>query len=71
MIATKLLEEAQKELIAHATHMEWDSPGDTPEPCGQWCDLCNQHIDDDDHSQGHASTCLIARIDRALNVYVG
>lgn len=54
-----VLPRALEALTHHATHMEYDCPGDAPEPCGQWCNICNQHIDDDDHTDGHASDCII------------
>lgn len=41
-----------------AIRMEYDYPGDTPEPCGLWCDLCRQHVSDDGTS-GHDSNCLL------------
>ncbi len=46
-------------MVQYGTHEEFDSPGDTPESCGWWCDLCKQHIDDADRSQGHAISCVI------------
>jgi hypothetical protein len=54
-----ILQRVARDLIKHGTHMEYDWPGDAPEPCGQWCDICNQHIDDVDHSKGHKADCSI------------
>lgn len=53
------IERALDAMVHYGTHQEYDTPGDTPEPCGQWCDICNQHIDDDDHKLGHSITCPI------------
>ena len=44
------------------THMEYDSPGDGLEACGQWCDICHQHIDDVNHAHGHDIKCVIERL---------
>lgn len=42
-----------------ATHVEYDSPGDMPEPCGVWCDICDREISIDRMS-GHAEDCLLS-----------
>lgn len=48
------------------THMEYDSPGDAMEPCGQWCDICNCHIDDENHADGHDINCVIEKLRAAI-----
>lgn len=53
------LERSMEAMIKWGTHMEYDCPGDTPEPCGQYCDICNRHIDDNDHTLGHELHCPI------------
>jgi hypothetical protein len=60
------LEAARNDLVRHATHMEYDCPSDVPEPCGQWCNICNRHIDDADHTKGHADACTIAKLNDIL-----
>lgn len=49
----------QAKLREKSIHMEWDCPGDTPEPCGLWCELCKEYVDDD-RIAGHKPTCLLA-----------
>ena len=53
------IERSLEAMVLHGTHQEFDCPGDVPEPCGQWCDICKQHIDDDNHVLGHALHCPI------------
>lgn len=60
------LERLFEATVKYGTHMEYDSPGDVPEPCGMWCDICEQHIDDDAPANGHALHCPIEVVGRRL-----
>ena len=53
--------------VKYGPHMEYDSPGDVPEPCGMWCDICNQHVDDDAPANGHKLDCPIDVVGRLLS----
>lgn len=55
----KRVGELRELLVKHAVHEEFDYPGDAPESCGLWCDICNQHVDDDNPAIGHAETCAL------------
>jgi hypothetical protein len=39
--AREWTDRAKVALTKHGTHEEFDFPGDAPESCGWWCDLCN------------------------------
>ena len=53
------VERALSAMVEHGTHEEFDCPGDAPESCGWWCDICKQHINDDDRRGGHNLACPI------------
>ena len=61
------LERIHAAAVKHGTHEEFDYPGDAPESCGWWCDICEQHINDDDQSLGHALHCPIEVVGNRLN----
>ena len=61
-VVREALEVAKRELLKHAVHMEYDSPGGVPEPCGMWCDMCECHYEE----RGHGPICPITKIDAAL-----
>ena len=61
-IPKDLAAKALVNLVRYGTHEEFDCPGDKPESCGWWCDICNQHIDDDDRRKGHDTRCVIDRL---------
>jgi hypothetical protein len=55
----KRVGELRELLVKYAVHEEFDYPGDAPESCGLWCNICNQHVDDDNPAIGHAETCAL------------
>lgn len=65
-IKPELAKAALRALVQHGTHEEFDYPGDGPESCGWWCDICNQHIDDDDRAQDHSASCVIEKLRSAI-----
>lgn len=46
------------ELTKHAVIMDYDCPGDTPEPCGLMCQICGEAVEED--GSGHATTCPLS-----------
>lgn len=45
--------------LAHFAIIEtYDYPGDVPESCGWWCNLCKEHVELD--GSGHHADCMIA-----------
>jgi hypothetical protein len=65
-----LLVRLARDLIKFGTHEEFDCPGDTPESCGWYCDICKQHINDNDHAKGHKDDCTIAQLAKLLRASV-
>lgn len=48
-------------LRARVVNMSYDWPAERAEPCGLWCDLCQEHVEED--GSGHAATCLLHLVD--------
>ncbi|MCH9751080.1 MAG: hypothetical protein K0U61_02575 [Alphaproteobacteria bacterium] len=60
------LERLHAAAVRFGTHEEFDYPAEVPESCGWWCDICEQHIDDDDHALGHALHCPVEVVGHRL-----
>ena len=49
-------------LTKYAVFMEYDYPGDVPEPCGLICEICKGSIDES--GEGHITSCILSEVRR-------